>query len=149
MLVVQPERASEARAARAAASSSSASSPDQTGYSATSHSNRVACCARPRVIHWNRWWWRSRRPPPGAGCPCPRGSLARPHRRAREALGGQAHGVEDLLVAGAAAQVAGQRLADLGVAGARAAPQQVVGGDDQAGGAESALHCAGLDERLL
>ena len=57
--------------------------------------------------------------------PCPRAStvaIAQPSmtsalmRAASDALGGEAHGVEDLLVAGAAAQVAGQRLADLRVA---------------------------------
>src|SRR5262249_27492464 len=62
---------------------------------------------------------------------------------------GQAHGIEQLLVARAPAQVARQRLADLGVARTRASPQQVVAGDDQPGGAEPALHATRLDERAL
>src|SRR5215218_132254 len=56
---------------------------------------------------------------------------------------------EHLLVPGAAAEVAGQGLADLGVGGGGVAGEQVVGGDDQAGGAEAALDRAGFDERLL
>ena len=64
-------------------------------------------------------------------------------------LGGRADRVEDLLVARAAAQVAGQRLADLGVARVRLALQQVVGGDDQPGRAEAALDGARGEERLL
>ena len=63
--------------------------------------------------------------------------------------GRQPHRVEDLLVARAAAQVAGERLADLGVGRARRARQQVVRGDDQPRRAEAALHGAGLQERLL
>ena len=47
-------------------------------------------------------------------------------------LGGQADRVEDLLVAGAAAEVAGQRLADLGVRRRSGAGEQVVRGDDEA-----------------
>ena len=61
----------------------------------------------------------------------------------------QPHRVEDLLVARAAAQVAGQRLADLRVRGRRLARQQVVRRDDQPRRAEPALHRAGLQERLL
>ena len=68
-----------------------------------------------------------------------------PHRP----LGGQPHRVEDLLVARAAAQVAGQRLADLGVGRIRVARQQVVAGHDQPRRAEAALHRARLDEGLL
>src|SRR5919205_657080 len=66
-----------------------------------------------------------------------------------EAVGGQADRVEDLLVPGAAAQVAGQRLADLGIGRARIAVEQVVAGDDEPGRAEAALDAAGLDERTL
>ena len=65
------------------------------------------------------------------------------------ALGRQPDGVEDLLVARAAAEVAGQRLADLGIGGVRVARQQVVAGDDQPRRAEAALHRARLDEGLL
>src|SRR5581483_8041266 len=59
------------------------------------------------------------------------------------------HGVDDLHVARAAAEVAGERLADLVVRRARVAAQQVDGRDDEAGRAEAALHGAGVDERLL
>ena len=61
----------------------------------------------------------------------------------------QPHGVQDLLVPRAAAEVAGQRLADLGVGGVRLPGQQVVGLHQQPGGAEAALHRPRLDERLL
>ena len=57
--------------------------------------------------------------------------------------------VEDLLVAGAAAEVAGERLADLVVRRARRVVEQVDGGDDQARRAEPALHGSGGEERLL
>ena len=68
----------------------------------------------------------------------------------RACSGGQPHRVEDLLVARAAAEVAGQRLADLGVAsGAGCARSRSWRGDDQPRRAEAALHRAGLEERLL
>ena len=54
-----------------------------------------------------------------------------------------------LRVAGAAAEVAGQRLADLVVARARHPREQVGRGDDQPRRAEAALDGARLDERLL
>ena len=58
--------------------------------------------------------------------------------------------VEDLLVAGAAAEVAGERLADLVVAsGSGCASSRSAVGDDEPGRAEAALHGAGVDERLL
>src|SRR3954453_15325014 len=69
--------------------------------------------------------------------------------RALHPLGSEPHGVDDLLVARAAAEVARERLADLRVARARIARQQVVRGDDQPRRAEAALHAAGLDERAL
>ena len=53
---------------------------------------------------------------------------------------GEPDGVEDLLVARAPAKIARQRLADLGVARARVAAQQVVAGHDQSRRAEPALH---------
>ncbi len=62
---------------------------------------------------------------------------------------GQPHGVEDLRVAGAAAEVAGERLADLVVRRVRAAPQQIGRRDDEPGRAEAALHRACVDECLL
>ena len=58
-------------------------------------------------------------------------------------------GVDDLRVAGAPADVAGQRLADLRVVGMWMAAQKVVRGDDQAWRAEAALHGPRLDERAL
>src|SRR4051794_11556216 len=60
------------------------------------------------------------------------GSCPRPRR--------QAYGVEDLLVPRAAAQVPGERLADLVVGRLRDPPEQIDGGDDEARGAEAALH---------
>ena len=56
---------------------------------------------------------------------------------------------EDPAVAGAAAQVAGQRLAHVERAGLGHPGQEVVDGDHEARGAEAALHAAGLDHRLL
>ena len=50
--VVHPDSSSAASPARAAARSISASIRAQVGYSSTSHSNSVACCASPRVAHW-------------------------------------------------------------------------------------------------
>ncbi len=49
---MQPERSSAASPARAAARSTRSSIRAHTGYSSTSHSNSVACCASPRVAHW-------------------------------------------------------------------------------------------------
>src|SRR3954468_7215522 len=63
--------------------------------------------------------------------------------------GREADRVHDLLVAGAAAQVARQRLADVRVARVGVALQHLVGGDQQPRRAEAALDGAGVDERLL
>ena len=63
--------------------------------------------------------------------------------------GRQSDGVEDLGVAGAAAEVAGELLADDVVARVRDALEQRRGRDDEAGRAEAALHGARVDERLL
>src|SRR5262249_17469872 len=57
--------------------------------------------------------------------------------------------VEDLLVAGAAAEIPRQRLADLVVGRIRRPAEERRGRDDEPGGAEAALHGAGLDERVL
>src|SRR5215211_1346804 len=57
--------------------------------------------------------------------------------------------VEDLLVAGAAAEVARQGLPYLSIGRVRVAAQQVVRRHDQAWRAEPALHAPRLDERLL
>ena len=67
-----------------------------------------------------RWRWRSSR---GRGAPR---SCVRP-------MGREAHGVQDLLVSGAAAQVAGERLPHLRVARIRVPLQQVMGRHDEAG----------------
>src|SRR5712664_689391 len=61
----------------------------------------------------------------------------------------EADRVEDLLVAGTAAQVPGAGLADLGGGGLRSPAQQVIRGDDQARRAETTLHRASVDVRLL
>src|SRR4051794_39109568 len=63
--------------------------------------------------------------------------------------GGGLHRPDDALVAGAAAQVARQRLADLLLARRRVAPQQVLRGDDLPGDAEAALDRTRVQERLL
>src|SRR4029078_1819923 len=78
-----------------------------------------------------------------------RGAVARAGGRSCSPLGRQPDRVEDLRVARAAAEVAGQRLADLVVARRRVALQQVGGRDDQPRRAEAALHGASLAERLL
>src|SRR4051794_32592197 len=67
-----------------------------------------------------------------------------PARRDRDA-----HGFEDAAVAGAAAQVAGEGLADREIVGLRVAVEQVVHGHHQTGRAEPALHRALVHERLL
>ena len=59
------------------------------------------------------------------------------------------HGVEDLLVPGAAAEVPRERLADLVVVRIWNAAEQVGRRHDEARRAEPALHRAGVRERLL
>jgi hypothetical protein len=61
------------------------------------------------------------------------------------------HRIDDLLIAGAAAKIAGQRIAHLGIArhAAAAPPEQLVCRDEHAGRADSALRAAALDERAL
>src|SRR5262245_57404657 len=66
-----------------------------------------------------------------------------------ESVGRQAHGLEDLLVARAAAQVARERLAHQRVGGFGLLFEEVGDGDDEPGRAEPALDGSGLDERLL
>ena len=58
-------------------------------------------------------------------------------------------GGEDPAVAGAAAEVAGQRLPDLERSGLRHPVEQVVDRDHEPGRAEPALHAPGLDHGLL
>ena len=62
---------------------------------------------------------------------------------------GHVHRLADLLVAGAAAEVAGESLADLLVARRGLALEQVDRRDEHPGCAEAALHGAGLDEGPL
>src|ERR1700693_3580886 len=60
--------------------------------------------------------------------------------------GGVENGADDLVVAGAPAQVAGEPVARLGFARVRIAVQQGLGGDQQAGRAEAALERGMLKE---
>src|SRR5918998_4328486 len=78
-----------------------------------------------------------------------RSPRSRAARRSRRPLGREANGVEDLLVSGAAAEVAREGLPYLRVGGVRVAAEQVVGGDYEPRGAEAALHPSRLDEGLL
>ena len=61
----------------------------------------------------------------------------------------QPDGVEDVLVAGAAAEVAGQRLAHLASSGSGTRASRSCTATTRPGRAEAALHGAGVDERLL
>ena len=96
------------------------------------------------------------------GVPSGRGGLSpQPARQARRRAGldvghdagppddDTGDGLEDAAVAGAAAEVAGQRLPDLELVGVGLPLEQVVDGDDEAGRAEPALHGAGVDQGLL
>src|SRR6059036_3419349 len=56
---------------------------------------------------------------------------------------------DDVLVAGAAAEIALERVPDLGVARMRVLTQQVGGGHDHSRGAEPALQSVFVPERLL
>ena len=62
--------------------------------------------------------------------------------------GGQEHGVLDLLVAGAAADIVAQGEADLLPAGVRAGVDQALGAHDHTGGAEAALDRAAVGEGI-
>src|SRR5512142_3426748 len=86
-------------------------------------------------------------PPPGA----PSGSARRPRRAWWASLrpGDRFDRLEDALVGGAAAQVAVHAGDDLLAGGLGVPEQQSVGAHDHAGGAESALHAAALDEPFL
>src|SRR5471030_1978619 len=66
-----------------------------------------------------------------------------------EGGGGLADRRDDVLVAGAAAQIAFDPVADLVVRGIRVAGEQVRGGHDHAGGTEAALEAVFLPERIL
>src|SRR5512139_1574657 len=69
--------------------------------------------------------------------------------RGRELLRGGLHGLDDVLVTRAAAQVAGDALADVLLARVRVFLQQAVGARDHAGRAVAALQAVLLVERLL
>src|SRR4051812_35792227 len=58
-------------------------------------------------------------------------------------------GLEDFHVAGAAAEIAGEAVADVGLGRLRRSIEQVDGGDDHARRADAALRAAAGDERLL
>ena len=70
-------------------------------------------------------------------------------RRGAHRSAASVNGVEDLLVPGAAAEVSGERLADLVVRRVGTAAQEIGRGDDEARRAEAALHRARVGERLL
>ena len=72
----------------------------------------------------------------------------RPRRRAHRPRR-HVHRVEDLLVPGAAAEVARERLADLVLASGPGAPKEILRRDDEPGRAEAALHRARLRECRL
>ena len=70
-------------------------------------------------------------------------------RRGRHGLAAHLHGLDDVLVARAAAQVAVQQLADLGLAGLGVVLAQVDGAHHHARGAEAALQAVALLEGRL
>ena len=70
-------------------------------------------------------------------------------RRFRRAAARVAHRLQDPAVAGAPAEVPGDRLAHFELARIGTAREQVVHGHHESGRAEAALHGAGGDERLL
>src|SRR5439155_22496031 len=75
---------------------------------------------------------------------------ARAAARVRSCPGrGDPHGVEDLRLPRAPAEIARQRLADRVVGGSRIASEQIRDSNDETGRAEAALHGARLDERFL
>src|SRR3954462_7827731 len=81
-------------------------------------------------------------------------ALLRHARRLRRfaadvALGDVAHRAHDVVVAGAAAEVALEPVADLFLARVRVAPEEVGGGHDHAGRAVAALERVVVPERLL
>ena len=59
------------------------------------------------------------------------------------------HGADDLVVAGAAAEIAGQPVAHLGLGRIGIALQQRLGGDEEAGRADAALQRGVLEELAL
>ena len=59
------------------------------------------------------------------------------------------HGSDDLVIAGAAAEVARQPVTDTALVGVRLLVQQALGGQQEPRGADAALECCILEERLL
>src|SRR5262245_35831932 len=76
-------------------------------------------------------------------------SSARRRARGAAPVGGEAHGLDDALVARAAAQVGGDGLADLRLGRGRVLGEQLVGDHQHAGRAEAALEPLRLAEGLL
>src|SRR6478672_8699396 len=68
---------------------------------------------------------------------------------ALHALGGDLDRLDDVLVASTAAEVAGQRLADLGLGRGRVLAQEGQGGDQEARRAEAALQAVGFPVGVL
>ena len=64
-------------------------------------------------------------------------------------LGGLLNGLDDLVVAGAAAEIVGEEEADALFRGVRLIVEKLFGGDDEAGGADAALEGGVFEERLL
>ena len=56
---------------------------------------------------------------------------------------------DDFVIAGAAAEVAGELEADFVLGGVRSLVEQGFGGDEEAGGANAALECSAFEEALL
>src|SRR5688572_9790243 len=73
----------------------------------------------------------------------------RPRRRRHWLSGRLLHGIDDLVVAGAATEVAHQPLLDLVLIRLRVLVEKGSCGDDLAGGADAALEAATVDGRLL
>ena len=81
-------------------------------------------------------------------------STTLPHERGVRRLlahdgGGDADGVDDVLIAGAAAEISLQRVPDLLLGGVGVLREQIDRGEDHAGRAEAALQPVLLPERLL
>src|ERR1700736_1693600 len=70
-------------------------------------------------------------------------------RRGRELRGGLLHGFDDVLIAGAAAEVARQRVADRGFVGVGGVLEQDGGRHEHPRRAEAALETVAVPERLL
>ena len=65
-----------------------------------------------------------------------------------DSLGRTSDGIHDLLVAGATAQVRGERMGDFGPVGIRVFVDQGIRLHDKPGDAEAALHATAIDKRV-